>query len=137
MSVLVLMIIFPIVGRYLRMMSGIMGGMYINESIKKMVTLILIAGIGMYISEIIYFGGFMYMAGGIIGRMLCGVYVFLLISTGMWSLLVAYLLPNVGINDNYRILTIRVLPLIAFFVKVCGFFTVMWLVIVNAMMILL
>lgn len=72
---------FPLVGRYLRIMSGIMRGIYINESVKKIVTLMLVAGMGMYMNELMYLGGFIYIAGGVIGRMLCGVYVFLLVGS--------------------------------------------------------
>lgn len=80
---LVMIIVAPIVGGYLRMLSGLMGGMRINESIKKVMVLGLLITMGIYVNEMMYVMSFIYIVSGVLRGVLCGVYVFLTLGVGI------------------------------------------------------
>lgn len=125
MSVLVMVIVMPLVRGYMRILSGLMGGLNINETLKKAVTLLFVMAMGVYLNEILYLGSFIYMTGGVLGGVMCGLYVFLALGARFWAILLLYIMPNASINDNYRMLTLGILPLIAFFVKICRYYLVL------------
>jgi hypothetical protein len=102
------------------MLNRLIRRLGINESLKKVVVLMAIMILRVFFNELLYVLGFILMSNGIMGRVLCGVYVFMCLSMRLWMILLSYLLPNIGINENYRLLTLGVMPLLAFFVKVCG-----------------
>lgn len=78
-----MVMMIPLVGGYLRILSGKIRGLSINETTKKVVLLLLLAMIGIYINEALYIGSFMYMMCGVLGGVLCGLYVFLTIGNSM------------------------------------------------------
>jgi hypothetical protein len=133
LSLYLLMIMIPLVGRYVKILSRIMGGINLNESIKKLLTLLVILILRRVILERRYVIAFIVFTNGILGTVLMGVYVFVLLRVGLWAIVLTYAMLGNYIGDNYKILGLRVLPLIIFFVKVCGSFLLMWLVIVYAM----
>lgn len=63
---------------------------------------------------------FIYFSGGVIGAIVLRVYVFLIMSGRIWILIWSYVVLGSYIGDNYKILGIGILPLIVFFVKICG-----------------
>jgi len=65
------------------MMSGVIRGIYLNESVKKALVLTVVVGICLYMNELMYLRSFLYMAGGVLGRVLCGVYVFIMLGSGL------------------------------------------------------
>lgn len=76
---------------------------------------------------------FMYFFGGVTGTVVLGVYVFLMLSSRIWVILWSYTVLRNFIRDNYKLLRVRVLPLVVFFVKVCRSYILLWIVIVYAM----
>lgn len=69
----------PVVGRYLKMLNRVMGGINVNESIKKLITLVCVIVLGGLVLDIGYILAFLYFSGRVIGAVVLGVYVFVLI----------------------------------------------------------
>lgn len=49
-----------------------------------------------------------------------GVYVYVIISAGVFVLLLGYFISLSLVNVGYKVLILRLLPLPVFFVKICG-----------------
>lgn len=124
--------IMPLVRGYIKILSRLMGGININESAKKVFTLLVVSVLGGIIMELIYVLCFMVFTSRVLGTVLMGVYVFLLVGLGMWIILFSYVVLGNYVADNYKIVGLGVLPLVVFFVKVCGSFMVIWLVMIYA-----
>jgi hypothetical protein len=118
--VFLLIMIIPLLGRYMRILNRVMRRIHINESLKKVVVLIFVAGVGRSIIEWGYVTVFMYFMIRVLGTVILGVYVFITIGAGLWLWLISYTILGVMIQDNYKVLGVRILPLIVFFVKICG-----------------
>lgn len=114
------MMMAPVVGGYLKMLNGVMGGININESIKKLAVLVCVLLLGGAVLELGYIIAFLYFSGGVVRAVLLGVYVFVLMGVGMWIIIINYTALGGFISDNYKLLGIGILPLTVFFVKVCG-----------------
>merc|ERR1712088_1153492 len=94
----------PLIGGYIRMLTGLMGGIHINESVKKLVTLRAVVILGGIILEWGYVSAFMYFFGGVTRAVVLGVYVFIIIRIRMWLVIWSYVLLGNFIGDNYKIL---------------------------------
>jgi len=127
------MIMMPLMGGYIRMLNRIMGGININESIKKRLVLVVVIMLGRVILEWGYITAFTYFFGGVTGAVIIGVYVFITIGVRLWVLLGRYVILGNFIGDNYKILGLGVLPLLIFFVKVCGSYMLLWIVMIYSM----
>jgi len=132
LSLLLMIIIIPLMGGYMRMLNGIMGRIRLNESCKKMIVLILVMVLGGVVMEFAYVSVFIYFVGGVLRTVILGVYVFMLMTVCIWVALFTYLLLGLIIQDNYKILGIGVLPLVIFFVKICGSWLLLWIVIIYS-----
>lgn len=126
------MMIIPLVGGYVKMLTGIMRGISVNESSKKFLALLTVMILGGIVLDLIYVLSFMVFTGGVLGTVLMRVYVFVLIGVGMWIILATYVSLRICIADNYKVLGLGILPLIIFFVKVCGSYILIWFVIIYA-----
>merc|ERR1712088_628080 len=115
LSLFLLMMMIPLIRGYIRMLAGLIGGIHINESVKKLMTLRAVVMLGGIILEWRYVSAFM------------------MIGVGMWVVIWSYVLLGNFIRDNYKILRLRILPLIVFFVKVCGSYVLLWIVIIYSM----
>lgn len=133
LSLFLLMMIIPLMRGYIRMLTRLIGGIHINESVKKLITLRAVVILGGIILEWRYVSAFMYFFGRVTGAVVLGVYVFIIIGIGMWVVIWSYVLLGSFIRDNYKILGLGVLPLVVFFVKVCGSYVLLWIVIVYSM----
>lgn len=102
----------------MRMLSGVMRRLVLNEVPKKLCVILVIILVGLVMWELSYVLCFIMLRRGILGSILCGVYVFLAVMNRMWCVLWSYLLLNVAILSSYRVLVIGILPMLAFFVKV-------------------
>merc|ERR1719220_3313800 len=122
----------PLMRGYIRILTGLIGGIHINESVKKLITLGAVVMLGGVILEWGYVSAFMYFFGRVTGAVVLGVYVFIMIGVRMWVVIWSYVLLGNFIRDNYKILRLGVLPLIVFFVKVCGSYVLLWIVIVYS-----
>lgn len=69
------------------MLTGMIGGIHINESLKKVMVLLVVVMLGRVVLEWGYVTAFIYFCGGVTGTVVLGVYVFLMLRSGMWSLL--------------------------------------------------
>jgi len=114
------------------MLTGIMRGISVNESSKKFLALLTVMILGGIVLDLIYVLSFMVFTGGVLGTVLMRVYVFVLIGVGMWIILATYVSLRICIADNYKVLGLGILPLIIFFVKVCGSYILIWFVIIYA-----
>merc|ERR1712088_487980 len=120
LSLFLLMIIMPLMRRYMRILTRLMGGIHINESVKKLMTLRAVVMLGGIILEWGYVSAFIYFFGRVTRTVVLGVYVFMIIGIGIWVVIWSYVLLGNFIRDNYKVLGLGILPLIVFFVKVCG-----------------
>merc|ERR1719220_574557 len=123
----------PLMGGYMRILTGLIGGIHINESGKKLITLRAIVMLGRIILEWRYVSAFIYFFGRVTRTVVLGVYVFIIIGIGMWVVIWSYVLLGNFIRDNYKILRLGILPLVVFFVKVCRSYVLLWMVIVYSM----
>merc|ERR1719454_109857 len=123
----------PLIGGYMRMLTRLMGGIHINESVKKLFVLSAVVVLGGVILEWGYVSTFMYFFGGVTRAVILRVYVFIIIGAGMWVIVWVYVLLGNFIGDNYKILGLGVLPLVVFFVKICGSYLLLWIVMVYSM----
>lgn len=120
LSLMMLMMMAPVVGRYLKMLNGVIGRININESIKKLVTLVCVLLLGGLVLELRYIIAFLYFSGRVVGAVVLRVYVFVLMGVGMWIVIVSYTALGGFVSDNYKLLGVGILPLMVFFVKICG-----------------
>lgn len=132
LSLYLLIMMAPLVRRYIKILTGLMGGININESFKKFIVLLVVIVIGGVMLEWGYVLSFIMFTNGVLGTVLMGVYVFVLLGARLWVTLLSYTLLGNYVSDNYKVLGLGVLPLIMFFVKMCGSFLLMWIVIVYA-----
>lgn len=133
LSLYLLMIMIPLVGRYMKILTGLIGRLFLNESLKKLLTLLVVMVLGGPVLEFGYIICFMIFTNGVLGAVLMGVYVFVLVGVRMWAVLMIYVWLGNYIIDSYKILGLGILPLIIFFVKVCGNYILIWMVIIYAM----
>lgn len=125
LSLFLLMIMIPLMRGYMRILTGMMRGIHINESLKKLMVLLTVTILRGLVVEIGYVTAFMYFFRGVTGTVVLGVYVFLMLRSGMWLLLWSYVILGNFIRDNYKLLGVRVLPFVVFFVKICGSYTLL------------
>merc|ERR1711937_142205 len=102
------------------MLNGVIGRININESIKKLVTLVCVLLLGGLVLELRYIIAFLYFSGRVVGAVVLRVYVFVLMGVGMWIVIVSYTALGGFVSDNYKLLGVGILPLMVFFVKICG-----------------
>lgn len=133
LSLFLLIIMMPLIGGYIRILTGIMGRIHINESLKKVIVLSVTVMLGGLILEWGYVTAFIYFFGGVTGAVVLGVYVFLILRSGIWILLWSYVMLGSFIGDSYKLLGVGVLPLMVFFVKICRSYILLWMVMVYAM----
>lgn len=119
LSLFLLMIMIPLIRRYMRILTRLMGGIHINESVKKLMVLGTVMTLGRIMLEWGYVSAFMYFFGRVTRAVVLRVYVFIIIRVGMWVMIWTYVILGNFIRDNYKILRIRILPLVVFFVKIC------------------
>merc|ERR1719220_1943545 len=74
----------PLIGGYIRMLTGLMGRIHINESVKKLMTLRAVVILGGVILEWGYVSAFIYFFGRVTRAVVLGVYVFIIIGIGIW-----------------------------------------------------
>merc|ERR1719220_1124434 len=98
----------PLIRGYIRILTRLMGGIHINESIKKLITLGVVIMLGGIILEWRYVSAFMYFFGRVTRAVVLRVYVFIIIRVGMWVVIWSYVLLGNFIRDNYKILRLRV-----------------------------
>lgn len=104
----------------MRILSRMMGRIQLNESYKKLLTLMLVIVLRGVVIEFAYVVAFMYFTRGVLRVVILGVYVFITVSVCVWILLLLYVVLGLFVQDNYKIIGIGVLPLVVFFVKICG-----------------
>merc|ERR1719220_2532009 len=73
----------PLIRGYMRILNGLMGGIHINESVKKLVTLRAVVMLGGIILEWRYVSAFIYFFRRVTGTVALRVYVFIMIGIGM------------------------------------------------------
>ncbi|MBP94372.1 hypothetical protein CMK18_00290 [Candidatus Poribacteria bacterium] len=133
LSLFLLIMMIPLIGGYMRILTGLIGGIHINESIKKLIVLLVTVMLGGVILEIGYVTAFMYFFGGVTRTVILGVYVFMIIGVRIWVIVWSYVILGNFIGDNYKLLRIGILPLVVFFVKICGSYILLWIVMVYSM----
>lgn len=84
LSLFLLMIMIPLIRGYMRILTGLMRGIHINESVKKLMVLGAVMILGGVMLEWGYVSAFMYFFGGVTRAVVLRVYVFMMIRVGMW-----------------------------------------------------
>lgn len=67
----------------MRILTRLIGGIHINESVKKVMVLLVVVILGRVILEIGYVTAFIYFFGRVTGTVVLGVYVFMMIGVGI------------------------------------------------------
>merc|ERR1712088_673484 len=101
LSLFLLMMMIPLIRGYIRMLTGLIGGIHINESVKKLVTLGAVVMLGGIVLEWRYVSAFIYFFGRVTGAVVLRVYVFMIIRIRIWILIWSYVLLGNFIGDNY------------------------------------
>merc|ERR1719220_2109645 len=73
----------PLIRGYIRMLTGLIGGIHINESVKKLITLRAVVMLGGIILEWRYVSAFIYFFGRVTRAVVLRVYVFMIIGIGI------------------------------------------------------
>jgi len=73
----------PLVRRYIKILTGLMGRLFVNESLKKLLTLLIVMVLRRLVLEFGYIMCFMVFINRVLGAVLMGIYVFVLIGAGM------------------------------------------------------
>lgn len=77
------MIMIPLVRRYMKILTGLIGGLFVNESLKKLLTLLVVMVLGRLVLDFGYIMCFMIFTSRVLGAVLMGVYIFVLIGAGI------------------------------------------------------
>lgn len=83
LSLFLLMMMIPLIRGYIRMLTGLMRGIHINESVKKVMVLRAVIILGGIILEWGYVSAFIYFFGGVTRAVVLRVYVFMMIRVGI------------------------------------------------------
>lgn len=117
-------------------MRGVIDGLKIITSFKKIMGLMLILSVGFIVNGLLYLVVLNGAVGGLIGVVSLSFYVYYLIAYGVWVLILIFYLINATINVNYKLIVIRVLPLPLFFLKVGRIFCLYGVMVLSAMVFL-
>jgi len=77
------MIMIPLVRGYMKILNGLIGRLFVNESLKKLLTLLVVMILGRPVLEFGYIMCFMVFTNRVLGTVLMGVYVFVLMGVRM------------------------------------------------------
>jgi len=80
LSLFLIIMIIPLIGGYMRILTRIMGGININESVKKRIVIMVVVMLGGIVIELRYVTAFIYFFRGVTGAVIIRVYVFVTIN---------------------------------------------------------
>lgn len=128
-SLIMLVMIWPMFYRYMEWISIWISGIKIGEFYKKMVVILVVMSLVLISIEIIYLVVINIGVYRISSVVALGVYGWLMLGVRITFLILVYLVGNVIIELNWKILVMRVLPLPVFFMKVIGRWILLYAVI--------
>lgn len=117
-SLMILVMIWPIFYRYMEWVSMWITGAKIREFYKKMVVILLVMSLVVISVELMYVMVLSIRVYGVRGVIALGVYGWVMLGAGITLLMLIYLVGNVLIELNWKLLIAGVLPLPAFFIKI-------------------
>lgn len=117
-SLMMLVIIWPIFYGYIEWISIWIAGVKIGEFHKKIVVIIMVMSLVIISVELLYVIVLSIGVYRISSVIALRVYGWLILGVGMTLLLLVYLLGNTMIELNWKVLVMGVLPLPVFFIKV-------------------
>lgn len=135
-AVMLYIILWPFILTYINWIDKMIPGIKLNESIKKAVVLVFVLMI-CSVSLLWLYLFSLTIAKRFISVVPLRVYVFVSICSGLWIVLVIYVIIRLWINVNYKIILLGLLPIPVFFVKVCYNWILMYVVIIMSLMIIL
>jgi len=121
---------------YVSWISGMLQGIKLIESVKKVVVLLTVSTLVVSFNALLLIVILGFSIRGLIGVTTLGIYVRFSILSGLIILLFIYTSFRILINVNYKILIIGILPLPVFFVKVFGFWR-LYIVLLMGIMVFL
>jgi len=107
---------------YILWMRGVLDGLKIMASFKKIAGLILILSLVSVVNGLLYMLVLSGAVGGVMGVVSLSFYVYYLMIFGVWTIIFCFYMVNMLINVNYKMIVLGVLPLPLFFLKVGGMF---------------
>lgn len=119
-SLMMLVMIWPMFYRYMEWVSMWITRAKIREFYKKMVVILLVISLVVISVELMYMVVLSVGVYGIGGVIALGVYGWIILGVRMTLLILTYLTGNILIELNWKLLIVRVLPLPAFFIKIIG-----------------
>lgn len=128
LGIIIIIIAYPMVARYIKMLEGISVAIFLNESFKKGFGIIVVVMIRSMGINVLWLMAFIVWIRGLFGAVVCRLYVYALLGVGIWVVLWGYVIFRYRLLEGYKIIVLRLLPMITFFVKVVRFNWIMWLV---------
>lgn len=128
-SVLMMVIIWPLFFGYMEWISIWINGVKIGETWKKSIVLLLVIRFVVISVRILYVVVIGIYAYGIVSVVALGVYSWVILGVRITSLLITYVLRRLMIELNWKILVIGVLPLPVFFMKIMWSWMILYVVI--------
>lgn len=121
---------------YMSWVSGLMQGIKIVESIKKLLVLSTISYLVVSFNSIILICVLSLNIRGVLSVTALGVYVGYAVFTRLMMMLIVYSILRLSINLTYKVLILGILPLPVFFIKVFRFWR-LYVVIILSVIVLL
>jgi hypothetical protein len=133
-SVICYMLLWPFIRVYVSWMEKIISAVKLNESIKKLFVLFLVMSNSILVGLFsLYIFGMLHSLG-FISFVVVGVYVFVMISIGIWVVLLSYVILSLFVNINYKYIILGVMPLPSFFAKVCANWVLLYVVMLLSLL---
>lgn len=135
-SVIVYMLIWPFIFTYMGWLDKIVSRLKINESVKKILVLVIVISFSVPLLVLLYLLGITY-SFRLISVVILRVYAFVIVVLRIWLTLMIYPTLSLLINLNYKLIILGLMPLPVFFVKVCGNWVLLYFIILLSLLIFL
>lgn len=133
-SVLIMIMIWPMFAGYMEWMSIWMAGLKLGESYKKVILLLLLISFSIMVVGLSYVFVIVMAPYRVLGVISLGVYVWIMVGCGMAIMILSYAFFNLTIEVNWKILVLRLIPLPALFLKQIGVWVVIYVVMYYGML---
>jgi len=127
-SLLMIVIIWPMFHGYIEWISMWISGVKLRETYKKLMVIVLMISLILITVGVLYFVLLSVGVYGMSSVIALGVYLWVMLRCGMVILMGSYLIGNMLIELNWKILVVGVLPLPVFFIKLIGRWMILYVV---------
>merc|ERR1712038_1074764 len=132
-GLIVITLMWPRYLTYLLWIGGVLDGLKIMTSLKKVLRLWLIACTSFVVNGLLYFVVLSGAVRGLMGVVSLSFYVYYLMVSRVWMLIVGFYVINLTVNVNFKFIVLGVLPVPLFFLKVGGMFSLYRVITLSAL----